>query len=117
MFLAKAPDKKMIKNPSLSKGIHYWIVGKTKSKKPHLVEIRTTHWVDPESEGYLNRGDGILLRFKGISQNHPTLVLRDGPRTKDVKGNRLTLADFIKIEDLSPEAEERIRKFLKRNLE
>ena len=116
MFLAKAFDARMFDKDADPKRIHYWVVGKTRGKKSHFVAVRTTHWVDPESEGYLNRGDGILLRFKGISQNHPTLVLRDGPRTKDVKGDCLTRKDFTKVEDLSPEAEERIRKFLKRNI-
>ena len=117
MFLAKAPDEKMIKNPSLPGGIHYWIVGKTKSKKPHLVAIRTTHWVDPKSEGYLNRGDGILLNFGLAYKGHPTLVLRGDTRTSYVNGHPLNLEDFTKVKKLSPCKKRKVEKFLNRKFE
>ena len=77
MFLAKAFDARMFDKDADPKRIHYWVVGKSKGKFPHLVAFRTTHFIDPKCEAILNRGEGILFKFKDISKKYPTLVLKN----------------------------------------
>lgn len=107
MYVAKARDVDVVGKDRDPRGFHYYLVSRSRKK---VVAFRMTHWVDPSSEAIVKGGKGFLHRFSGIPSL--SVLLKDEPRTKDVRGRPLKVVEssvFERVGDLTPFQERKVR--------